>query len=233
MKRSVVLLALPLVMVFAAEKPAPKKTKSSAQPKSASKPTQQAPRVVIPPGFGPRVTGAQPQSAASPAPARKPQQKPEPKRSGYIKPSTSSAPAVSIPAGATEVSPNVFRYTDTNGIAWLYSKTPFGVSKTREDEAAKQRDVNGPKKAAPSNESPFGASQVLERNSGKAAAPAAAGDITAKDLGNRVQFERTTPFGTTRWVRNKPELTDEERAIWEREQKKSASTADRAAESRP
>ena len=232
MKLSVVLLTLPLVVAFAAEKPAPKKTKAAAQATSSSAPLKQTPRVVVPPGFGPRIGAAetQPTSAKSPAP------KPEPRPSARITPPSNPAPAVTIPADATEISPNVFRHTDAKGIAWLYSKTPFGVSKSKEDEAPKQRPVNGQKKDRLSNESPFGLSQVEEKGSVKPAAPAreeAEGDVTVKDLGDRVQFERKTPFGATRWERSKPELTDAERAIWEREHKKPASTADRATASRP
>jgi hypothetical protein len=120
----------------------------------------------------------------------------------------------------------VFRHTDAQGITWNYSKTPFGVSKTRENEAAKKVS------AVNSNKSPFGVSRV-EKKAAATAPPAESGmDVTVKDLGDRIQFERATPFGTTTWQRNKSELTDAERAMWEREQKKAASTADRA-ESRP
>jgi hypothetical protein len=231
MRLSVVLLTLPLVMVFAAEESAPKKTKTPAKAKNASAPAQQPPRVVVPPGFGPRVGAAQsqPASAKSPAP------KPEPRPSPQITPAKNPVPAVTIPDGAKEVSPNVFHHTDAKGTTWIYSRTPFGVSKTREDDAKRDGQENGPEKSR-SNESPFGPSQVKERGPGKAATPVpgdADSGVTAKDLGDLVEFGRPTPFGVTRWERSKSELTEAERAILEREKKKSASTADRTAASRP
>lgn len=228
MKLFVVLLTLPLVMAFAAEESAPKKTKTPQKAKNASAPAQQPPRVVVPPGFGPRVGAAQPQ----PLPNQSPAPKPQPRPSAQIAPAKDPAPAVTIPAGAKEVSPNVFHHTDAQGTTWVYSRTPFGVSKVREGEAQRER----PAQTRPSNETPFGPSHVNEKNSGKIPAPApgdADSGVRAKDLGDRVEFERPTPFGATRWERNKSELTDDERAILEREKKKSASTADRTTASRP
>jgi len=42
-----------------------------------------------------------------------------------------------IPSAATQAGPNLYRYTDATGKTWLYSKTPFGISK-REDTPAAQ-----------------------------------------------------------------------------------------------
>lgn len=39
----------------------------------------------------------------------------------------------SIPAGATEIAANIYRYADSTGKAWIYCRTPFGISK-REDK---------------------------------------------------------------------------------------------------
>lgn len=41
-----------------------------------------------------------------------------------------------IPKGATEVEPNLFRYTDPQGKTWLYRRFPFGVSKWEDKPAA-------------------------------------------------------------------------------------------------
>lgn len=41
-----------------------------------------------------------------------------------------------IPAGAKEVEPNLFRYTDAQGKTWLYRKTPFGVGKWEDKPSA-------------------------------------------------------------------------------------------------
>ena len=43
----------------------------------------------------------------------------------------------SIPAAATQAGSNLYRYTDASGKTWLYSRTPFGVSK-REEKPVKQ-----------------------------------------------------------------------------------------------
>lgn len=41
-----------------------------------------------------------------------------------------------IPDGAAQAGPNLYRYTDNNGKAWLYVRTPFGISKREEKPAA-------------------------------------------------------------------------------------------------
>lgn len=52
------------------------------------------------------------------------------------------AAAESIPAQATEVRPNVYRYTDSSGKTWLYSRTPFGISKQEEKPQAQPAPAN-------------------------------------------------------------------------------------------
>ena len=42
----------------------------------------------------------------------------------------------------------------------------------------------------------------------------------AIEEGDSVRFERTSPFGVTRWQRKKGELNEMERAVWERELEK-------------
>ena len=39
-----------------------------------------------------------------------------------------------VPAGAVEVRPGAFRFVDTDGKAWLYRKTPFGVVRTPDSQ---------------------------------------------------------------------------------------------------
>jgi hypothetical protein len=46
----------------------------------------------------------------------------------------------SIPAGATQIEPNFYRYTDTKGKTWMYRRTPFGFS-TWEDKPDPQPAV--------------------------------------------------------------------------------------------
>ncbi len=52
-----------------------------------------------------------------------------------------AASAVTIPAGATEVEPNLYRHTEADGKTWLYRRTPFGISKW-EDKPAAQHAVD-------------------------------------------------------------------------------------------
>jgi hypothetical protein len=48
-----------------------------------------------------------------------------------------------IPKGATQLEPNLFRYTDAQGKTWYYRRFPFGVSKW-EDKPVEQRAVEEP-----------------------------------------------------------------------------------------
>ena len=96
-----------------------------------------------------------------------------------------ATPAPVIPAGATQVEPNLYRYTDTQGKTWMFRQTPFGISKW-EDSPSSQLAVPAPQAAPP---------------------------VKVTDLGDRVQFERDMPFGATKWIRKKSELTEDEQAL--------------------
>ena len=98
-------------------------------------------------------------------------------------PATQSIPASALPAG-----PNLFRYTDASGKSWLYSRTPFGISR-REDTPALPAATEAP-------------------------------SATVVDLGDSVRFEIKTPFGSTRWVSKKADLTDGEQILLLRQQLK-------------
>lgn len=98
-------------------------------------------------------------------------------------PAPQSASAVTVPRGATEVEPHLFRFTDAQGKNWMYRETPFGIAKWEETKAP----------AAP-----------VARDSNP---------VRVTDLGSRVQFERDTPFGVSRWTRDKSELSDDEKAL--------------------
>lgn len=97
--------------------------------------------------------------------------------------------AMTLPAGATEVEPNTYRYTDPQGKAWTYRRTPFGLARFED------KPVEAPAKAAPEK-------------------------IRAVDDGDSVRFERSYPFGTTRWTRKKSELSDVERNAWDEARQK-------------
>ena len=47
-------------------------------------------------------------------------------------------------------------------------------------------------------------------------------NVTAKEDGDVIRFERPGPFGVYKWQRNKTELNEMEKAVWEREKAKAA-----------
>lgn len=91
--------------------------------------------------------------------------------------------APTIPTGAVEVEPYLFRYQDASGKTWMYRQTPFGLSKWEE--------TSTPAAVEPPKSEP----------------------VVVTDLGDSVRFERNTPFGKGTWVRKKTELNDEEKAL--------------------
>ncbi len=110
-------------------------------------------------------------------------------------PKPTKVQAVTIPKDAVEVDPNTYRYTDPAGKKWIYSKTPFGISRLED------KGVEDPKKVKEEM------AQQIE-------------STKAVEDGDSVRFERTSPFGVTRWQRKKGELNEMERAVWERELEK-------------
>lgn len=95
-----------------------------------------------------------------------------------------------IPPGAKEIEPGLYRWTDAQGKSWLFRKSPFGVLKSEEKPTA----------ADSAEELPQG--------------------LTVKEEGDELCFERTTPFGVSRWRKKKTELNTMEQRAWEREQKR-------------
>lgn len=91
--------------------------------------------------------------------------------------------AEKIPAGAKEVQPYTYSYTDAQGNNWMYRQTPFGVTKWQE------KDI--PKPAFPDQPNP----------------------VTVVDLGGQVRFERQTPFGRFVWTKKKTELSCDEKGL--------------------
>lgn len=128
---------------------------------------------------------AQSKKPAQPSKASQSQKPPEQK-------AKAEPPLQSIPAGAKEVEPNLYRYTDPNGKTWNYRQTPFGVSK--------------------SEETPVPASQA-EPQPASQPNQAKGEPVTVTDLGDSYRFEKQTPFGHSSWVHKKSELTDEEKAL--------------------
>jgi hypothetical protein len=101
---------------------------------------------------------------------------------------------LTLPAGAKQVEPGTYTFTDPQGKKWIYRKTPFGLARL-EDKPAEAS-------AAPSSDR-----------------------TTAAEDGDTIRFERPGPFGTYRWQKKKSELTDDEKAAWERSKAKDKDTA--------
>ncbi len=97
-------------------------------------------------------------------------------------------PVTAIPQGAKLVEPNTYRFTDSDGKTWMYRQTPFGISRWED---------------SPATAAPQPAPQTPP--------------TTVIDLGDSVRFERKTAFGVSQWVRKKTELTDDEKALVEKQ----------------
>ena len=110
-----------------------------------------------------------------------------------------STPAaeITVPAGAVEVEPYIYRYTDAAGKNWIYRKTPFGVMRLED----KPVSANAAEKLQD------GRTRLIE-------------STRAVEEGDSIHFERVWPFGRTQWQRKKTELNDVERAVWNRELQK-------------
>jgi hypothetical protein len=132
--------------------------------------------------------GARPAAAAPSQPIRHNLHQPTTTPAqGKLTPEQKAASALpTVPQGAQEAGPNLYRFTDPQGKVWMYRKTPFGVSKWEEK---------------PGEQEP------------RAETPASAG-LTATDLGDSVQFQRPTPFGPQKWTRKKSEMTADEKAAF-------------------
>ena len=111
-------------------------------------------------------------------------------------PLRTSADSSSIPAAAIQIAPNLYRYADPVGKTWLYSRTPFGLSRREEQPAAQPVVSNAP-------------------------------PVTVSDLGDTVRFEVRTPFGISRWMSKKADLTDGEQLMLLRQQLKNQCTVEK------
>ena len=110
-----------------------------------------------------------------------------------------TAPPKEIPANAEEVEPGTYRYTDSLGKKWFLRKTPFGL--------ARFEDTGEPLPKKYSAQDPMAG-------------------ITITEAGDSLHFERPGPFGTYKWDKKKSDLSEDEKAAWER-QKNAASGSSR------
>jgi hypothetical protein len=156
----------------------------------------------------------------------------------------SADPKSAVPKEATLVSPGVYRHVDSAGKAWIYRQTPFGFSKSAEEDATRNRDVRaseGHGRITPFGEStatpqttpppaengkratPFG--DVPATGSGAEKTSGSAPAITnAVEAGDSIRFERPSAFGTYKWTRKKTELTEDEKRAWEASRKSGGSS---------
>src|SRR3984885_12217395 len=82
---------------------------------------------------GAAVMAAHDQNAQPAQPAPAPAAKPAPAK---------KSATLTVPAGAVQVSPGLYRWTDKDGKGWMYRRTPFGVSRWEEDsEDTKQKAI--------------------------------------------------------------------------------------------
>jgi len=104
------------------------------------------------------------------------------------------AQEIAIPAGAVEVAPYTFHYTDPKGKAWVYRQTPFGISRT-EDKPVLPDDAKKTQEAK---------DQLVQSTS-------------AAEVGDSIRFVRNSPFGRTEWQKKKTDLNEVEQTVWNRE----------------
>lgn len=104
-------------------------------------------------------------------------------------------PFTEIPASAVQIEPGAYRYTDAKGKKWILFQTPFGI--------AKKEDTGEPLRK-------------------KLQEPRTMQGVKMIEDGDSMKFEREGPFGTYKWSKKKTELTDEEKAAWERQKAQGA-----------
>jgi hypothetical protein len=148
---------------------------------------------------------------SSPATATAPAPKPAAKKTAKVP----TAP-LTIPSGAVEQADGSFRYVDKKGTPWIYRQTPFGVSRSLESTVL----------GANNGETPFGPAKgaAIAAVKTSQASPKTLDDpdakVTAVAKGDKIEFTRPTPFGVTKWEKDKNDLTPDERKIWDRLQPK-------------
>lgn len=98
----------------------------------------------------------------------------------------SQANSNELPANAVKIQEGVYQVKDAKGKTWIYSRTPFGWSKV--DEAAS-------KESARASETPAFRAVSVE--------------------GDKVKFERETPFGKSTWTKPIADLTADEKAAYD------------------
>ena len=104
---------------------------------------------------------------------------------------TQEKPLTAIPSSAVQIEPGAYRWTDAKGKKWILFQTPFGIAKKEDDGQPLRHKLTE--------------ARTMD------------GVKIAED-GDSLKFEREGPFGTYKWSKKKTDLTDEEKAAWERQQ---------------
>jgi hypothetical protein len=125
---------------------------------------------------------------------------------------------LTIPKTAVDQGDGSFRYVDPKGTAWIYRQTPFGVSRSLESTVSAQATGKTPFGQSKSQAAAIAAVTTAQA-SGKDSDDINA-KVTAVAQGDTIEFSRPTPFGVTKWQKNKNDLTPDEQKIWERVQPK-------------
>ena len=74
-------------------------------------------------------------------------------------------------------------------------------------------------------DTPFGPMKFPVKTEDSASEASADAFLKVVEEGDSLRFRRQTPFGATEWVRKKSELNETEKQAWERELRKSESSA--------
>jgi hypothetical protein len=74
-------------------------------------------------------------------------------------------------------------------------------------------------------DTPFGPMKFPVKTQDPAREASADAFLSVVEEGDSLRFRRQTPFGVNEWVRKKSELNDTEKRVWERELRKSTSSA--------
>lgn len=144
-----------------------------------------------------------------------------------------TAPNGGLPKDAVANDNGTWTYTDAQQRRWIYSKTPFGYTRTQIEVAAgAKRPAGVPANAVAIGDgnyswtgpdgknwrlvpNPFGVSKLPADEPGTGVvAQTALKDVKARDQGDRVRFEVKTPMGTSSWEKKKSEMTADEKRIF-------------------
>lgn len=102
------------------------------------------------------------------------------------------------------------------------ASTPSGKKSTT---TAPKRVTDADGKVYEIRETPFGPMKFPVKAEDTARETSADAFLKIVEEGDSLRFRRQTPFGVTEWVRKKSELNDTEKQAWERELRKSESSA--------